>query len=131
MYSGVGELAPWRVGPPEQRRRVQNGLRAVRGRARDRGRAAAGPRGLARQARAGPPRRAVAGLARSGRGGWEMGRALVGLEKEKVALGRAAGGGRGGEGGRGGPAEWAREGGKLISFLFFLSLFLLFQFDIM
>jgi hypothetical protein len=112
MYSGVGELAPWRVGPPEQRRRVQNGLRAVRGRARDRGRAAAGPRGLARQARAGPPRRAVAGLARSGRGGWEMGRALVGLEKEKVALGRAAGGGEGEKGAGVGQPNGPGKGGS-------------------
>jgi hypothetical protein len=58
--------------------------------------------------------------------------------REEGVLGRAGGGGKkgeeGGGGGLGGPAEWARDGGKVGSVVFFLSLFLfifhLFQFDI-
>jgi hypothetical protein len=61
-----------------------------------------------------------------------MGRARVGPGKEKVALGRAGGGGEEEEKGAGvGRPNGPGKGGKLISFLFFLSLFLLFQFDIM
>jgi hypothetical protein len=74
MYSGVGELAPWRVGPPEQRRQAQNGLRAVRGRARDRGRATAWPRGLARSG--GRGRRALGRLGARSRGWRGAGRGV-------------------------------------------------------
>jgi hypothetical protein len=71
----------------------------------------------ARQARAGPPRRAVARLARSGPRGWEMSRARVGPGKEKVALGRA-----GGKRGRRGPG-WADQMGQGRGEADFLSLF--------
>jgi hypothetical protein len=100
------------------RRWARNGLLVVRVRARDLGRATAGPRGLARSGGCGGHALGHLGArSRDGRG-WELGRARVGPGKEKGALGRAGGGGRGRRG-RGGPAEWATEGGKLISFLFF------------
>jgi hypothetical protein len=73
------------------------------------------------RARAEPLRARVHGV--GGAGSWA---AMGGPMRGGGSAGRA-GGKREGERGRGGWADWAREGGKLISF----SPFLLFQFDIM
>jgi hypothetical protein len=131
---GVGDLAPWHVGPPEQAGRAWNHPRVVRAIVRA-GCPTAGPRGPVRGGGvAGAHWAAMSARMRGGRGrpqGWELGRARVGPGREKGALGRAGGGGgRAGEGNGGGPAERAREG-EAADFPFsFLYLLLLFQFDI-
>jgi hypothetical protein len=73
MYSGVGELAPWRVGPPEHAavgaERPARGARScARSWARHSWAAWAGAERGVRWTRAGPPRRAVAGWAGLGAG---------------------------------------------------------------
>jgi hypothetical protein len=116
----------------EQRRRQALHARGARTRVRWRWRRRwAAARNWARgaaSARAGPGAGLGAGLAR-----WELGRDARAHEGE-MALGRARGGTRGGRGRLGRP-KWAR-GGEVADFYFsfsfsFLSLFYLFQFDIM
>jgi hypothetical protein len=83
----------------------------------------------ARQAALGRHGRAPTGLAGQA-AGWELG--CLAWAHEGGERWAKRGGEERGRGGWGGPAEWAREGERgLISFLIFLSLFLLFQFDIM
>jgi hypothetical protein len=131
---GVGSLAPWRVGPPEQ---AAAGVEPPTHGARDRARWArhgwaawAGAGGDA----AGVRWAATSARTRGGRGrprSWELGRAHVGPGGEEGALGRAGGGGGEGEGNRGGPTERAREGEGADFPFYFLYPLLLFQFDIM
>jgi hypothetical protein len=93
---GVGSLAPWRVGPPEQ---AAAGVEPPTHGARDRARWArhgwaawAGAGGDA----AGVRWAATSARTRGGRGrprSWELGRAHVGPGGEEGALGRAGGGG--------------------------------------
>jgi hypothetical protein len=132
MQSGVGELASWRVGPPEQAvAGAEPPMRGARSCALGVPRLGrVGRRGAGtRRARAGPPRRAYAGWAGQ----------AAGLGDGPRSRGpRRGGGGAGPSGGKerekgigvGRPNGQGKERG-LISLSLFLYLLLLFQFDIM